>query len=75
MMFYLAHAGEARIVGDDAHEDFLALIGAVLVISSQSCVNEFISQLKSTALKMHCTTSGKRANENRQKCTKFVIRE
>lgn len=32
----LAHAGEARIVGDDAHEDFLALIGAVLVISSQS---------------------------------------
>ena len=31
---YLAHAGETGVVGDDTDEDFLALVGAVLVIGS-----------------------------------------
>ena len=31
---YLAHAGEAGVVCDDADEHFLALVGAVLVIGS-----------------------------------------
>ncbi len=36
---YLAHAGDARVAGDERHDDFLTLVGTILVGGDETCGN------------------------------------